>query len=190
MIKKTLVLIVMAGIFFINHLAFAQTATTRTKKAINSNFQPAKVLKSAKARATRYDPLRYAFITGAMELDAYSTLIMSVVNSKNTGDEYVQFEVHAAVVSGASPSPKLLKRSAVIKVGPKNIVVFKHYRRKDGTDGNLHNHWVKIKVSSEYLIPKLVHHSMPDPTQHSLIRSSYMPGDFAFFSRYPFKRLR
>jgi hypothetical protein len=192
MINKILILLAMAGMIVIHHSAFAQTKTTRsrTDRAASANPQSTTVLKPAPAKVTPYDSLRYEFITAPMELGPYSTLEISAVNCEDTRDEYVQIEVHAAVVSGAAASPKLLKRSELIKVPPQNIFVFKHYRRKDGTDGNLHNHWVRIKTSSEYLIPKLTHHSQPDPSQSSLIRTSYLPGDFAVYTRYPFKRIR
>jgi len=191
MIQKILVLVAMAGMTLIHHSTFAQTGATkpRINKRTISNSPSTPVLKPAPAKATRLDPLKYEFITASMGLGADSTLEISVVNCRNKGDEYVQIEVHAAVVSGQAPSPKLLKRSNLIKVAPHNIFVFKHRRRGDGTDGNPHNHWVKIMISSEYLIPKLTHWSLSDPTRPYVI-SSYLPGDFAVYTRDPFKRIR
>ena len=137
MIRKILVPVAVAGMTLIQHSMFAQTGATkpRINKGTISSSQSTPVLKPAPARATRLDPLRYEFMTAPMGLGADSTLEISVVNCRDKGDEYVQIEVHAAVVSGQAPSPKLLKRSNLIKVAPKNIYVFKHRRRGDGTAG-------------------------------------------------------
>ena len=192
MIKKILVLVAMAGMVLIHPSTFAQKGTTkpRTNRGTFSDSQSTPVLKPAPTKVNIYDVLRYEYITASMYMEPHSSFEISVVNCRDEGDEYVQIEVHAAVVSGQAPSPKLLQKSDLTKVAPQNIFVFKHVRRGDGTDGNPQNHWIKIKTSSEYLIPKVIRRNKPDSSHPLRIEVSYLPGDFAVFTRYPFKRIR
>ena len=193
MTKRILALIVMAGMVFIIHSTFAQkgATTSRIDKKTISNPRSTPVLKPMQKELTVYDPLRYEYITGSMAMEGGSSLRISVINCRDEGDEYVQIEVHAVEVAGPRRTPKLINKTELIKLPPHNIYCFKHVRRGDGTDGNQHEHWVKIKASSEYIIPKVVRCYKHDPYNGPLLISvSYLPGDFAVYTRHPFKRIR
>ena len=128
MIKKLLVLVIMTGMVFIIHSTFAQKGATRSRinKETISNPPSIPVLQPAPAKATKYDLLRYEYITGSMDMEGSSSLRISVVNCRDEGDEHVQIEVHAVEVSGSRRSPKLVNKTDLIRLPPKNIFYFKH----------------------------------------------------------------
>ena len=217
MIKKLLVLVAMAGMILSDHSTVAQTRATkpRINKGTISSSQSTPALKRAPAKATRLDPFKYEFVTAPMTVGPSSYVEMSVLNCRNEGDEYVQIEIHNAAIDtpqapapqagslGASykynysaklyPSARLLRRSNLTKVPPGSTFVYWHIGKKDGTENFLYGHyyWVKIKASSENLIPKITHHSFQDSKQPETVDSeSYLPGDFAVYTRDPFKRIR
>lgn len=193
MIKKILMLVVMAGLILIHHSTFGQTEATkpRTNRGTISDSLTKPVLKPATTQVTIYDPLRYEYITGSVYMSGGgSSLRVSVLNCGDERDEYVQIEVHAVEVAGPSRTPKVVNKTERIKLPPQNIIYFQHNRRGDGTDGNRHEHWVKIKASSENLVPKVNHCYKYDQSGPLLCEPSYLPGDFAVYTRHPFKRIR
>jgi hypothetical protein len=212
MIKKILVLVAMTGMVFIDHSTLAQTRATkpRINRGTTSNSQSTRALKPAPAKATRLDPLQYEFITGSFLSGPRSYIRTSVVNCRNKGDEYVQIEIHTAAVPtqqvqtpqagsfGASYehaysaklhlSATLLRRSNLTKVPPNGAFVFWHIGDRDGSDTGLY--WVKIKTSSECLIPSITNSSFAQDRTYPERVDSYTPGDFAVYTRDPFKRIR
>lgn len=121
-----------------------------------------------------------------------SLFMLSVLNSSEKRDEYVQVELHIAFEPGnpTAPDPKKVENTKTIKLKPGTMFTLNHYSRDERMLGYAVEYWFKIKASSEFLIPKIVMHYIPDAKKVSQIKAMYLPGDFAVFSRNPHKRIR
>lgn len=191
--KKIFMLVAVIGMISIHQSVLAQStkATTKVDSGTATSSKPAPALRPLPAKAKMVDPLKFEYITGSMDLGGDDFIEISVLNCSDNRDEFAEIEIHTAVKSGYAGDlePKLLKRMKGLKIEPRKIFTFRHVRRHDGVMGNPREYWVRVKASSEFLIPKVIHSSF-DSEHVYWIRAAYLPGDFAVYSRNPFQRIR
>lgn len=202
MIKKFLVLVMVMSMISIYQSTSAKPAIAESKSdrrtdaiSTGNSTEPAKERGIAPIRKTlkQVDPFKIEYISGGMDALPNAYFMLSVLNSSDKRDGYVEVEVHVSWKPGNKNTgdPIIVKNIQTTKIKPGTLFTLVH---KTGDDRMRvvydAEYWFKIKASSEFLIPKIVMHYSPDNRKVSQIRAVYLPGDFAVFSRDPYKRIR
>ena len=192
-----------AGLILILLLTMIQPVMARSKDGRSTNREPSSisatgaVLRPKPQEAQPADPFQFEYITSSVEMGAGGYFDLSVLNCSSNKEQQIQVEVYASVKSGYAGNiePILITGTEVITIKPKHIYTLRHNRRSDSWSGNAREYWIRIKASSELLIPKVEFRyfrtiNNPNPSQPPLKLADYLPGDFAVYSRHPFERIR
>lgn len=203
MTKRISTAFTVAGLILILLLTMIQPVMAKSKGSRNTNIKSSSisatgaVLRPKPQKTLPADPFQFEYITGSVEMGAWAYIDLSVLNCSSNKDQQIQVEVYASVKTGYAGNiePILIISTEVRTIKPKYIYTLKHSRRSDSWSGNPREYWVRIKASSELLIPKVEFRyyqtiNNPNPSQPPLKLADYLPGDFAVYSRHPFARIR
>ena len=201
MFKKLSVLVTWLVLIVINQTAMGSDSVSNTKKNYIQEGTGKTVQKLTKRKTMKTaDTYRYEFVTGPIH--AVGTLHITIMNNSANRIEQFTLEIAAGgfiarmpIISGPfreSPDKMKISSRTEMSLAPGKIYshTFRQWENDNPPSGNVMFR-IKIKVSSQDVIPQMVHlvHVTGSPS-FDLVREFYSPSDFAVYSLKPYKRIK
>ena len=115
---------------------------------------------------------------------------IGILNSHETRNGFAEVEIHRAISENPNAQNAKVRHTKGIVIPPKTMYYTMFFRRDDKRNHYPTGYWVKIRTSSEYLLPNLTNHMFNSSKEFSPVSHSYGPNDFAVFTRKPYKRIK